>query len=385
MQGLIAVMALALLAAAAAPPEHGVRVIVETEGGASAMGISDPRTHRSASPDDPVRIASVSKLAVALAVLRLVDQGKLDLDRDVSDWLGWPMRNPAYPETPVTLRLLLSHQSSLTDRADYAIPLGETVRERLNRPGAWDNERKPGSYFRYSNLNFPVIASVMEAAAGKRFDRLMTDTLFRPAGIRACFNWSGCSPRELRRAVVLRDSSGAVVRDDLRGKPPPCLVVPRADGGCDLLIYKPGENGALFSPQGGMRISGRALAKLGKLIGSQRALRRLGINAELLSQPQWRYDGSNGDTEKGVYCAYGLSVHILNANRRSDCSDDLFGDGRLRIGHSGEAYGLRSGVWIDPISGKGRAFFATGLAPELPSGTSAFSAEEESMAQANLP
>lgn len=379
---------IALLAASAMlppAPQHGVRVVVDANGGSSAAGVSDPRTGRRATPDDPVRIASVSKLAVALAVLRLVDQGRLDLDRDVSGWLGWPLRNPAFPDTPVTLRLLLSHQSSLTDAADYAIPLGETVRERLARPGAWDTDRRPGSFFRYSNLNFPVIASVMEAATGERFDRLMTATLFRPAGIRACFNWSGCTTRALRRAVVLRDTAGAVVRDDLEGKPPLCPVVPRADGGCDLSGYRPGDNGALFSPQGGMRISGRGLAKLGRLIVRPSALRRLGIDARLLATPQWQYDGRNGDTEKGVFCAYGLAVHILNANTRTDCTDDLFGDRRVRIGHSGEAYGLRSGVWIDPATGRGRAFFATGLASDLPRGTSAFTAEEEAMARAILP
>ncbi len=381
-------IAFALAAAVAAhptAPAHGVRIIVDTTGQSRAAGTSDPRTARAATPDDPVRIASVSKMAVALAVLRLVDRGSLDLDRDVSHWLGWAVRNPAYPETPITLRLLLSHQSGLTDRADYAIPLGETVRERLSRAGAWDIERQPGSYFRYSNLNFPVIASVMEAATGNRFDRLMTEALFRPVGIKACFNWSGCGPHEVTRAVVLRDITGAIVRDDLQGQPPPCPVVPRSDGGCDLAGYAPGDNGALFSPQGGMRISARDLAKLGKLIGSPRALRRLGIDAKLLATPQWRYDGRNGDTEKGVFCAYGLAVHILNANRQPGCSDDLFGDGTLRIGHSGEAYGLRSGVWIDPETGTGRAFFATGLASELPSGTSAFTTEEEAMARAKLP
>jgi CubicO group peptidase (beta-lactamase class C family) len=381
------VLTLFLLSGAALPPppEHGVRVIVETNGRASAAGISDPRTSRKASIDDPVRIASVSKLAVALAVLRLVDQGKLDLDRDVSEWLGWSMRNPAFPDTPVTLRLLLSHQSGLTDRADYINPLGGTLRDWLNRPDVWDSERKPGSYFRYSNLNFPVIASVMEAATKTRFDALMAKTLFRPAGIRGCFNWAGCGPREFKRAVVMRDVAGAVVRDDLEGKPPPCFAVPAEDGRCDLTGYTPGTNGALFSPQGGMRISGRDLAKLGKLIGSPRALRRLGIDAKLLATPQWTYDGSNGDTEKGVFCAYGLAVHILNANTQAGCSDDLFGDGKLRIGHSGEAYRLRSGVWVDPKTGKGRAFFATGLLPELPNGTSAFTTEEEAMARAVLP
>ena len=70
--------------------------------------------------DDPARIASITKLHVALGVMRLVEAGKLDLDRDVSDTLGWRLRNPAFPDRPITLRLLLSHRSSLRDRVDYA-------------------------------------------------------------------------------------------------------------------------------------------------------------------------------------------------------------------------------------------------------------------------
>jgi CubicO group peptidase (beta-lactamase class C family) len=381
-------IAIAFLASAAAPlpdtPQHGVRMIATTDARSIARGVSDPRTGRTATLDDPVRIASVSKLAVAMAVLRLEGQGKLDIDADVSQWLGWQIHNPAWPNRKITLRLLLSHQSSLTDRADYLIPLGETVRERLDKPGVWDAEHAPGTYFRYSNLNFPVIASVMEAATGKRFDQIMTDTLFKPARIRACFNWSGCGPREFARAVVMRDPEGNIVRDDLQGKPPPCPVVPRADGNCDLSTYKPGENGALFSPQGGMRISVRELAKIAKLIGNPAALKRLKIDPVELTAPNWTFDGSNGDSEGGVFCTYGLAVHFLNANPHSGCKDDLFGDGKLRFGHSGEAYKLRSGVWTDPKSRKGVAFFATGLPGTLPNGVSAFTTEEEAMAKASM-
>ena len=63
--------------------------------------------------------------------MRLVEQGRLDLDRDVSDYLGWSLRNPAFPDRPITLRLLLSHRSSLRDGVDYAIPLGTTLQSVL--------------------------------------------------------------------------------------------------------------------------------------------------------------------------------------------------------------------------------------------------------------
>ena len=167
-----------------------------------ATGIADPATRRRVAADDPVRIASISKLVTALGVMRLAEAGTLSLDRDVSDWLGWRLRNPAFPDAPVTLRMLLSHQSSLTDGADYVIPLGETLEQRLRDPRAWDTDHRPGSYFRYTNLNFPVVASVMEKATGERFDRLMTRLVFDPLKIDACMNWTGCSGAAIARAVA---------------------------------------------------------------------------------------------------------------------------------------------------------------------------------------
>ena len=83
-----------------------------------AEGEADRATHRLVTADDPVRIASISKLITALGVLRLVDTGRLSLDRDVSSYLGYRLRNPAFPGSVITLRLLLSHQSSLLDSDD---------------------------------------------------------------------------------------------------------------------------------------------------------------------------------------------------------------------------------------------------------------------------
>lgn len=352
---------------------------------ADARGYADRATGRIVTADDPVRIASVSKLVTALGVMRLVEAGKLDLDRDVSDWLGWRLRNPAYPETPITLRLLLSHRSSLTDNADYVIPLGDSLENWLKRPGAWDAAHPPGTYFRYTNLNFPVIASVMEKASGERFDALMARIVFRPLGVDACMNWTSCSDAAVARAVVLTDASGKVLRDDLKGARPACPVVPAADGSCDLAAYAPGTNGALFSPQGGVRISMRGLARIGRMMlnGGEGFLTTASLAA--IETPLWRYDGANGQTGEGndgrFFCAYGLAVHTL-ANR--GCRDDPFGDGRRRIGHSGDAYGLRSGLWIDRAKGAGIAFFVTALPDDAPKGRSAFTAAEEDRLRASL-
>jgi len=381
---LLATLALALMSSPVfAKPPATVAVAFDASGSEVRIveGLADRASGRAVTADDPVRIASVSKLVVALGVMRLVDQGVLDLDRDVADYLGWSLRHPGFPDTPITLRLLLSHRAGLLDGDDdYVIPVGETLRDRLARSHLWDAAHAPGSdWFHYANMNFPVVASVMEAATGNRFDRLIAREVLQPLGLNACFNWSGCEHATLARAVVLYRANGDIARDDLRGAPPPCPGVPAADGSCDMAGYVPGTNGAIFSPQGGLRISMNDLAKVGQMLlaGGQGFLTPAAF-AELTT-PAWRFDGTNGLGEDGqaggVFRAYGLAVHTIG----SVPGDDLFGDRVILIGHSGEAYGLRSGLWIDPAAGTGLAFFTTAVPDDEPRGASAFTASEEAV------
>ncbi|MFM5916272.1 MAG: serine hydrolase domain-containing protein [Novosphingobium sp.] len=349
-----------------------------------AEGEADRATHRMATADDPVRIASISKLVTTLGVMRLVDQGKLDLDRDVSDYLGYRLRNPAFPGTKITLRLLLSHQSSLLDGEDrYIIPLGETLQTRLTEPALWDTVHAPGSgWFHYTNLNFPVVASVMERVTGERFDRLMARLVLRPLKLEACFNWSGCSPAMAARAVVLYRASGEAAKDELKGVLPGCPVVTNPGDSCDLSRYVPGSNGALFSPQGGLRISMRGMAKVGQLLArGGRGFVSHKAFAEM-TEPEWRFDGSNGlgedGTASGFFCTYGLALHRIGGGG-TGCHDNLFGDTIERIGHSGDAYGLKAGLWVDPVTGRGLAFFTSAVADDSKGKRSAFTAAEEAV------
>lgn len=375
----------ALLLAAAPLPEPiaQVRIAFDARGETrvTASGLADIASRRSVTADDPVRVASVSKLVVAIGVLRLVEAGRLDLDADVSDRLGWKLRNPAFPDTPITLRLLLSHRSSLTDTIDYVLPLDAEMRAVLEDPRAWDAGHAPGSWFRYTNFNFPVIAAVMERATGARFDRLMARLVLKPLGIDGCYNWAACPDAAARRAVTLY-RGGVPVKDDHQGTVPPCPVTPARDGSCDLATWRAGRNGAIFAPQGGLRISAQGLAKIGRLLlggGKVDGVRLLGATSmRLLETPLWRYDGRNGDTGGGFYCSYGLAVTFL-PTAEAGCRDHLFRDSRARWGHAGEAYGLRSGLWVDRASGSGVAYFATDVA-EGPGARSAFTVVEERLA-----
>ena len=71
-----------------------------------------------------------------------------------------------------------------------------------------------------------------------------------------------------------------------------------------------------------------------------------------------------------------LATQLL-ATRATGCADDPEGKGRQWVGHAGEAYGLRSGLWIDRAASTGIVYYRTGLAPDPAPGRSAFRAAEE--------
>ena len=336
-------------------------------------GEADRATGRMVEANDPVRVASISKLIMALATLRLVHEGKISLTADVSDYLGWEVRHPAFPDVPVTLADILMHRSSLRDDAGYVIPLGESLEQKLAEPGAWYADAPPGKApFEYANLGSPLVATVLEAASGERYDRLVQRTVFNPLGIEACFNWIGCSPETIRKAVVLYRSTGEVARDDAAGRPPNCAF-PVAEGmPCTLQGYIPGTNASIFSPQGGLRIGMIDLARIGQaLIREEPEVfpRRMMFPARL---------GMNFGRNAGqeFFCIYGLGMQVIQAEY-TQCEDALFPDGEPRLGHAGEAYGLRSGLWIGTTGEKrGLAYFVTAVPDRTSLDEGGFAPEE---------
>lgn len=369
-------------------PVGAVRIAFDREGETEVRvaGLADRASGRGLTADDPARVASISKLVVAIAVMRLVEAGTLELDADVSRWLGWQLRNPAFPEVPITLRQLLAHTSSLTDTVDYVLPLDADMQAVLADPKAWDAAHRPGAYFRYANFNTPVVAAVMEKATSERFDLLMKRLVLDPLKLDACYNWASCSPVAKARAVVqyrerkpTRDTQEMIAA---------CPVTPASDGRCDLSLWQPGRNGAIFSPQGGLRISARDLAKIGRLLlnegrlGDARLLTPASVRS--IFTPAWTFDGTNGETEKGFLCSYGLAAQVL-ATTQAGCRDDPFADRRAQVGHAGDAYGLQSGLWLDRARGTGVVYFATDVLDADTGLNSAYTRVEEMLARGLKP
>ncbi|HEV2596520.1 MAG TPA: serine hydrolase domain-containing protein, partial [Sphingomicrobium sp.] len=353
--------------------EVGVAFDAGRETGSFADGLADPSSGRRVTIDDPVRVASVSKMITAIGVMRLVDQGELDLGSDVSRWLGWPLRNPNFPGRPITLTMLLSHTASIREYDDdYVIPLGASLRDVMSDGRNWDRQHGPGDYFSYVNLNYPIIASIMEKVTGERFDVWMRANVLAPMKLDACFNWPTCSDDAVAHAVELDSPEGTAVKDNLHGHRPDCPVFVKDPASCDLGLWRPGENGALFAPQGGLRISARGLGRVGRMLlngGTLEGVRILSPAAvDTLLRQVWRFDGKNGQTDGGFYCSAGNGTHQI-PNREPGCADDMGSGGALLVGHAGDAYNMKSGIWIDRTRRRGIAYFVTGVpdpAPKAP-------------------
>jgi hypothetical protein len=79
----------------------------------------------------------------------------------------------------------------------------------------------------------------------------------------------------------------------------------------------------------------------------------------------WRFDGSNGgtsegDADAGFYCSYGLATQQI-PTPLPRCADDPGTLGHTLVGHAGDAYGMKAGLWIDRARGLGIAYFVTGV------------------------
>lgn len=302
-------------------------------------------------PTTMMRIASVSKMAVALAAHRLGATGLLDLDADVSVSFDPPLRHPQFPEVPVTLRQLLSHTAGLQDPDVYwmAAP-GRT--EGLFTPAMWRpaGAGPPGSAFKYANFGYGLAAHVLERAANVRLDLLVAQSVFRGTNLGSGYNWSGV-PRAARQAgatlyafedgVWQPQADGPAV---LAGEKPAIL----SGSGFDLASYVPGTNGTLFSPQGGLRASLHDMLTLARLAASEPGMTDL----------VWTHDpaAAADDTDAGYFSMFtaGAQVHP---------GADSPVPGLRLLGHHGEAYGLYSGAFHVPELDAEFAFAVTGTKP----------------------
>lgn len=138
--------------------------------------------------DSYFRLASVSKLISACAVMRLVDAHRLDLDEDIGQIIGgdkpYNAVNPSYPKTPLTSRMLMSHTSTIWD-SNFAQK--RPLREALKLVTSYYKNERPGTAYHYSNYGAGIMGIVLEAVTGHHLSQAVSELLFDPMGIDAAY------------------------------------------------------------------------------------------------------------------------------------------------------------------------------------------------------
>lgn len=175
------------------------------------FGLADREMGISATPHTSFYLASVTKAITGIAVLVLQDQGKINLDYPVNEYLGEakvhsPMWNPA----EATVRRVATHNSGLTtysrkcalEDVECKVSLDTAIR----RYGIlfWP----PGDHFDYSNLGYGILGEVVSRVSKKSYPDFVRDEVFRPLGMMDCF--LGAESERSKQIAAQYDSSSHV-------------------------------------------------------------------------------------------------------------------------------------------------------------------------------
>jgi CubicO group peptidase (beta-lactamase class C family) len=162
-------------------------------------GLSNIGLNYEANENTIYGICSMTKTITGTALMQLYDQGLFDLDEDVNNYLPFNLRNPNFPNEPITFRMLLSHSSSLRSPISYwQIPFYHEggppfegypmpwLEEYLIPDGAnydpdiWDSTNGPGELSRYANINFNLIGYLVEIIANEPYYEYCDNNIFKP-------------------------------------------------------------------------------------------------------------------------------------------------------------------------------------------------------------
>lgn len=285
---------------------------------------TDPMT-----TDHKIRIASISKVAVGITAQLLREDGIIDLDADISDYWGVSVKNPKYPNMPITIRGMLTHTSSIVNAGDSTSRAYSSVKSKLQ--GSGFSGAVPGDigYWAYNNYAFGVLGMTLELAADRVVDDILSEKLYVPMDIDAAFGSGDLKNTDLL-ATIYR-ATGEVGRSVSKSK---SLHSPTT----------PGESGSYFA--GGMTTSVYDLAKLIALLANDGMYE--GVQ---LMQPE-----SIGEMESRIETPVpGGSYQALPMRYWPE----LYGREGIYF-HTGSAYGVFNAATYDPVTRDGVVVLTSG-------------------------
>ncbi|SDF58957.1 serine hydrolase domain-containing protein [Chitinophaga filiformis] len=164
----------------------------------NAYGQADIANKKAMSIDGIMNIGSVSKTFTTTAAMQLWEKGLIDLNADISSYLGLTIRNPKYPDKPITVFQILTHTSSIIDGKAYGESyacgdptqsLNDWIRSTLTPDGTLYNNGdsfanwSPGDKRKYSNMAFGLLGLIVEKVAKQPFNLYCKEHIFQPLGM----------------------------------------------------------------------------------------------------------------------------------------------------------------------------------------------------------
>ena len=313
-------------------------------------GYSDLSTEKPMTSKTVLRVASISKMVTGVAIMQLYENGKLNLNDDISKYLGYLVENPKYPKTPITIKSLLSHTSSIIDSGSYDkiletnnidgmkfIKLANVpLKEMLMVNGKYYSEKnfgnyKPGSDFKYSNFGYGILGSIVENVSGERFPEYCVKHIFAPLNMDASFD-----PGDIKQYKEIgtlyrpvKNTTPSVYKaqqDNYNSKKP-----------SHTKNNQPLGNALPYSPAGSVRTNVDDLTHFISMLMNNGEYNNKEIlnpsTVKLMLTSHW-----TGNAYGGLLKSYGYSIHQ---------TEDLV-SGVKFFGHPAEAYGLIGDAYFIP-------------------------------------
>jgi CubicO group peptidase (beta-lactamase class C family) len=285
------------------------------------------------------RIASISKSFTTTAIMQLVAEKKIRLDQDISELVGFKVRNPAYPNTVITLKMALSHRSSINDSEGYFSLDAIDPATNPNFAKCY-NAYEPDKGYMYCNLNYNLAGSILEKITGIRFDKYIQQQILDPLGLYGGYNVNALDSNLIAKIYEFnKETKGFTLS--------PNAYAPRTE---EINNYTMGRTTPIFSPTGGMKISANDLAKymimhsqLGKYEGGRMIPKKLSQQMQAIISEEESYGMALENTTQLI-------------------------PGKTMIGHTGVAYGLYSLMFFEPKEKIGFIVISNGCDPKTING-----------------
>jgi len=298
-----------------------------------AFGVRDIESGEPLETTDIFRIASTSKTFTGAALMQLVEQGKVKLDDDINKYLKLKIRNPRYPKEKITVRMIMSHTSSILDGPNRNSL--DPVNPKLNPKDSlmpFFGDWRPGEKYEYSNRGTNIAGTIVERVSGERFDEYVRHHLLEPLGItNASFNIDSVPAERLVSQYFFKKNGTPYVVEAAHDRAPAAALLPDK--------YRFGYDTPGFCPAGGMKISMVELIQWAAMyknggVGTNGARILAKSSIDTMTTPQL------------VAKNYGLTMQLSKKDHS--------------FGHGGRAYGVLGHTQIYPDRDLAICVYTTG-------------------------